>query len=223
MPEVNIIVAINDHGAIARLAEFPAQAKVALGRALTRTASWARTRVLNAVSANMAVKKSDLDGRHRFGGITATKANPDRLNAHVEITGARIPLIRFGGRPKNVPKRQRGVSFAIGVMGSKTITRNAFVAQMKSGHVGFFRRVEGGGHVKITAKSGKRAGKAIWSGKGLAELRGPSVPYVADGTPEFQGLLKIDAGQRLELQIDREVNFILTGTSKGEGDGGGDG
>lgn len=214
-------IRIDDHGAAAELAAFPALLRQATVRTLNRTAEWARTRTLDAIVGNLALKRSDLDGRHRFGGVTlGARANRNRLVAGVSITGARIPLYRFGGSPTQPPNgvRQTGISYKLDAGGGRTtVTKNAFVARMPSGHVGFFQRVPGADYrVRVIAKSGLRAGKTIEVQRGIHELRGPSIPHVADNQPEFKKLLEVDAGERLELQMHREVNFILTGTSKGE-------
>lgn len=210
-------IRIDDHGAAAELAAYPALQATALARALNRTADWSRVRTLDAVVANLAVKRSDLDGRHRFGGVTlGKKATKASQVASVNVTGARIPLFLFGGSPKEPPSPS-GIRYKLDAGSvAKSLTTNAFVARMPSGHIGFFRRILGAGHKRIVAKSGLAAGKRISSGEPIAEYYGPSIPHVADNQPEFKKLLEVDAGERLELQMHREVNFILTGTSKGE-------
>lgn len=199
------------------LARLGAMAPTAIMRAINRTAQWSRTRAIEAITANMALKKSDLDGRHRFGGVFATKARPQDLQAVLRVTGKRIPLFRFAGRPTQPGRTSRGISYQIDAGGSrKRIEKNAFFARLKSGHEGFFRRLADRKGLRHTR--GPKLGKRIGSGE-LAELRGPSIPHVAENQPAFQKMLRVDAGQRLELQLEREANFILTGTSKGASDG----
>ena len=193
-------VKIKDGGAIVQLTEYPKLQGVAILRGINRTLDWCRTRTLDAITGNLAIKRSDLDGQHRFGGVTVRHATQTALFAVLNVTGNRIPLYRFAGKPDMPPKgqRQHGVTYRIDQEGGhKRIRTNAFVAVMKSGHIGFFRRAGG-------ASRGR-----------LLELFGPSVPHAASNRPEFKRLLEADAGARLELQISREVNFILTGSSKG--------
>ena len=136
-------IKIDDHGAMQRLSSFPSLQKTAMARALTRTAAWAKTRTLDAITGEggLAIKRSDLDGKHSFGGVTATKATSERLEGRVNVSGHRIPLFRFSGRPTSSPT-MHGVSYTIGEgTGRKTIEHNAFFARMKTGHVGFFRRL----------------------------------------------------------------------------------
>jgi hypothetical protein len=224
MSRLGVQIRINDHGAADALRAMPELLKIAQGRALTRTADWARVRTVRAIAGHIALAQSDLNGSHRFGGVTATKANPDKLHAEVNITGARIPLFRFAGRPTEpvTPKGRAGVggvSYQIDAQGGrKRITENAFMLRAPSGHRGFFRRIGGGRRIKMTAKGGKRAGKSIWSEKGLAELFGPSIPHVAEESPEFRKLLEVDCGARLELEMERQVTYIITGSSAGDGE-----
>jgi hypothetical protein len=209
-----IDIQVNDNGLGKIFDDFPATKKVILSRAINRTAAWSRTRTLEAITQNLALKKSDLDGSHRFGGVTLTRANPDHLEARVNVSGSRIPLIYFHGTP-NAPPSPRGIAYQIDAGGGrKRLTLDAFVAVMSSEHTGFFKRKsEGTTHRKIIAKTGKRAGKAIWSEGPLIQLYGPSIPQVAENQPAFQRLLEVDAGDRLALQVDREMNFVLTGNS----------
>ncbi len=214
IPGITTTIKMDDHGAAARLAEWPNLQKQAQARALTRTAEWARTRTVEAVVANLALKKSDLNGQHRFGGVTATKATVNHLAASVKITGGRIPLYRFSPWPKSAPT-PAGIRYQIDAGGgAKRIMHNAFVAKMKSGHVGFFRRLKGTLRYNAREAGGRKLGKLKDSGQ-IAELWGPSIPHVAEAQPAFKKMLQIDLGERLEMQLGREVNFILTGTSKG--------
>ena len=217
-------IRVDDGGVIARLAAYPAQQGQALMRAVNRTAEWCRTRTVEAVVGNLAVKKSDLDGSHDFGGIKARKTNQPGGVAYVNITGNRIPLFLFKGKPTAAPSK-RGISYQIDAGGGrKSITKNAFYARMKSGHAGLFTRLSnlqqlrryhllGGAKNLRIPKAGLRARTQI------RELFGPSIPHVAENRPEFKKMLEVDAGARLEMQVGREVNFILTGTSKGASDG----
>lgn len=211
-----ITVDVNDHGAIAQLDAYPARQAVVLARAVNRTGQWARTRTLNAITSTLAVKKSDLDGKHRFGGVTVSHATTAAPEAVLSVTGDRIPLFRFHGKPTALPEgRQRGISYQVDAGGGrKKQTLDVFLGIMKSGHPGFYKRETDAKRYKIRARHGKREGKWIWSEGPLIELYGPSIPHVAEENPEFQQLLKVDASDRLALQVEREVSFELTGTSK---------
>jgi hypothetical protein len=205
---------------LSRLEGFPAAKNVVMARAINRTADWSRVRSLDAITDNLAVKRSDLDGRHRFGGVVATRATQNKLQATVKVSGNRIPLFRFSGTPKRPPTK-RGIAYRIDAQGGrKRMEKNAFTAVMNSTHTGFFKRESSGTkHVKIIARSGRREGKMIWSERPLVELFGPSIPHVARQQPSFQRLLQTDAGERLNLSLTREVNFLLTGSSKGASGG----
>ena len=186
-------------------------------RALNRTASWARTRALDAIATNINVKKKDLDGKHRFGGVTTRRANKNDQRASVKITGRRIPLFRFDGKPKEPWGRRgllvsrikdrketvtrgrgkKGISYRIDTKGArKYLKKNAFPVRFKSGHVGFYYR-----------KGSERLP--------IQQFYGPSIPHAAEKSPAFQQMLTIDASAQLAVNIQREVNYLLTGNSSG--------
>lgn len=207
-------IQMQDHGALARLAAYPAAQDAALTRALNRTNDWSKTRTVKMVAAQVNVKQKDL--REKF--IKTQRATYTRQMANMTVTGGRISLSKFSGKPALPPvgQRQTGIKYKIQTDGGVTMLKgNAFAVVLKWGGVAFMRRLPDQKHVRVMARTGKRAGKWIWSAKALALLWGPSVPLVAQGLDEFQALLKVQAGERLEMQMEREVNFILTGSSKG--------
>ncbi len=175
------------------LREIPNGAPTAIMRGLNKTVDWVNTATLRAITDNINVKAADLrDSPHRFGGVNKTPATMDNLVAMVSVTGSRIPLFRLGGRP-TVPPTRRGISYQIDTGGGrKTIAHGAFVVHMKSGHVGFYRR----------------AGKARFPF--TKELEGPSIPHVAEHSPELRRALDIDAGEQLSVNVQRAVDFLLS-------------
>lgn len=214
---IKIEVTVRSKEALATLSAFPRLQDRAMLRGLNKAMAWARTRTVKAVTDSLNIKQKDLKGEHRFGGIEVIRASPKRLRTEMKVTGNRLPLFRFAGKPSALPQgRQKGISYKIDAGGGrKRIKGNAFLVRFKSGHHGFFRRVGSG----IGPKGGVQTE--------LAELRGPSIPHVAENQPEVKAMLDVDASERMELEVGRAMDFILnpkglnplTGKDEGATDG----
>lgn len=207
------------------LKHYPALVRTAAARAANRAATWAKTRIVDQVSLALGIKKSDIDGKwtHRnFGGVFVShKAKPEEGEAYseVSINGARVPLFRFSGQPAKPPTLE-GISYTIGA-GAQF--HNAFTAVMASGHIGFFKRIAGGGG------GGKH--KWLWthghwvkSGSPIQELLGPSIPHVAEESADFKKLVSVDAHDYFSERMDHELGFIFSTGKLGpeeSGNGGG--
>lgn len=215
MASLKVDISVDDQGLIAQLDRFPHAKDMAITRALNRTGDWVKTRMTNIADEVLTVKRSDISK-----SLSVTRARPDHQLAQVKMSGKRISLFKFLGKPTKAPTRH-GISYQISpAEGRKTIEHNAFTAVV-GGITAFFKRAstERNWHVKVIAKSGKRAGKFIWSQNKINKLFGPSTVKVVESSPAFSQLATVGAAERLELQIGREINFLLTGSSKGT-DGG---
>jgi len=133
---------------------YPSKAQKVIVRALNRGIVAARTQIVRDVASDSGMKVGDV--RKAISQRNATTASPKaRLGAGL----GRLPLIRFNARgPEPSHGRGRGVSYRIGT-GSRGRVETAFIATMKSGHRGVFRRV-----------GTKRLG--------IIELQGPSLGQV---------------------------------------------
>lgn len=212
---MQIVVTINDKdGLVRQLDQFPETKKTALSRAINRTAQWVRTRTVEILKPLLFVNRV-ADIRNN---IKLTKSRPDYLRGVVNVSPKRIGLFQFHGKPTQAPTPS-GISFQLTSDGDvERLEHNAFVATV-GGVTNFFKRADTdrNWHVKVIAKSGKRAGKPIWSQNKINKLWGPIPTYLLEHSKEFEKLTKVDAGERLELQLTREVSFLLTGSSKVEG------
>jgi hypothetical protein len=101
----------------------------------------AGARALNKVMKSAKVQEAkDIRSIYRMKAadvketITVRKASWSKLRAGLVTTGKRIALYLF-----NAKQNRRGVAVTITKGGRKTIT-GAFIATMKSGHVGVFTR-----------------------------------------------------------------------------------
>ena len=142
-------------------------------RALNRTASQART----AAAKDMAKEVGQAIGLSKGGlkkSIKHVRANRWNLRAKLVVTGRALPLIRFGAR-----KVKQGVSAA--AWGKRKIYKGVFIAKMKSGRKGVFRR---------TSKDRLP----------IKELYGPSLPK------EFRKKKLVDAMKK-EIAITWPKNF----------------
>lgn len=196
------------------LKELGEKRNIAIMRACNRSAAWARTRHLQRIPQALNVSRDAIDARkHRDGAVAVKNASTSRLEAHVHTTGRRIRLYRFNGKAITPPATGVPVSFQIRPGNGKVFTNNAFGVRFKNGHEGYFRRGGAGRSRRIVAMTGKRAGKKISSEGGLREYFGPSVPRVAEKDPDMKRLFTVDSAQRFEVEMQRQVNFILTGNA----------
>lgn len=192
------------------LKDAPKKAIVALQRAVNYAGSKARTVAKKAIAEELGIKQSDLTKPHRFGSqskfhtgpaLDLIKAGKDKLEATLRIAGRRIPVSFFKPKP-NKPKRpsRGGVKFTIGKHGTTHVAR-AFIGRGRagdassaqeatSGHVGVFSRYPGVKRLKIY------------------ELKGPSIPFVAEKNPPLKQALEYDVKPAMEKELDRQLDLI---------------
>ena len=137
------------------------------------------------------------------------------VQAYVRFSGKRIPLYRFDGASPSQPTRDtsRRVPVKAGEAGwllmhpsaaaaghvlkgtSPYRVESAFVARMRSGHVGIFERTGG-----MTSKGRDE----------IKELFGPSVPQML-GSEDVEKTLAEEAMKSFEKDLDHNVLAILSG------------
>ena len=163
----------------------------AFSAALNRVGQGVKTEASKKVRETYDIKAGDVK---RYGNIRITKANVGRLQLLLTSRGPNIPLIRFKTRPSKPPARQPKVLTAsVKKSGGKPIP-GAFVAAMRSGHIGVF----------------KRSGK---SRTPIGELYGPAVPVMLN-EPGVSEHLQEEASRRMQKRLDHEVNRVLGRFSK---------
>ena len=206
----------------ALLEEFPKTAPRAIMRAINHTAAKANTVTLKAITSHINIKRQDIaatkSGKapHSFGAVRVRKATTTRLQATVQVTGKKIPLIWFrarqlkGKRVKltNVATRKTsrrrmaggGVRYKILKSGAAKTIPSAFLGQGRinrgkrtgehSGHTGVFRRR---GRARLP----------------IMQLFGPSIPHVAEQSPTLKRALDVDMTKSLSARIDHEIGRLL--------------
>lgn len=164
--------------AVARLKD---RAPRAIARALNRAAVSTRTAMVRAVARDIGLPVGTVREATR-----TENAIPTNLTARVIARGSRIPLIDFRAR-----QTKSGVSARLA--GGAGKYPHAFIATMRSGHRGVFRR------------SGPRR-------LPITELHGPSIVHVFNKHREAG----IEAGEAsLVKNLTHELRFALTDAAQG--------
>ena len=161
------------------LRNFPRALPKVMSRALTRTATSARTQISRSLASRIGIKIKDVRTR-----LTLTKATYSNWRSRVGISGRRFGLIKFAAR-----QTKKGVTYRKGGR-SRVLIRHAFIATMPSGHRGVFIR-----------KAGPRLP--------IAEMRGPSLAQVFKGTRGEVDRIQAESLAKLGKNIHDQVNLIL--------------
>lgn len=183
----------------------------ALKTAVKKAAARIRKSSVQAVRERYAISAANVRAEKN---VQISYSYQSGVQAYVRFGGKRIPLYRFdGASPASpTPDRSRRVpvlgpdgwrlmhpgAAAVGHALKSTAPfrfENAFVAEMKSGHIGIFERTGG-------MTSGER--------DELDELYGPSVPQML-GSQEVSEKLSKEAMAGFEEDLDRAVQAILSG------------
>lgn len=162
-------------------------------RAINRTLTTVRAAAAREIATDIGVPATAVKK-----ALAVTKARFRHLEGLITITGRRIPLsaLRPTG-PEPSRGKGQGVSYALG--GSRRRIREAFLATLKSGHRGVFRRVP----------PSLRKSRGAWSKNlPIIELFGPSIPRVA-GKTTIRSLLRTLGMATYVRNLKHEVQFLL--------------
>lgn len=166
------------------LAGIPKGAERAFSAAINRGLSHAKTQALKQVKNVYAVKPAALNEATKTRVQTASTGN---LAGYVSFSGVKIPLYKFQVTPKEPGKGK----VRAGVMkGGGTAFESAFIAKMKSGHIGIFERITSK-RLPIEEKMGLSAAQMVQNEVIMEQL-----------TKEAQE--KVD--ERLKHEIERILN-----------------
>lgn len=168
------------------LERIPGAAPKAMARAINRATESARTEAARKVRALYYITQKDVTST-----IKIYKASPSDLSAMVLSRGNLIALTKFRVTPKKPqPKRRREIIVRV-KRGGGGVVKKAFVARMKSGHIGVF----------------KRAGERRYP---IDQMYGPSIPEML-GNSSVTGWVEEKARERLDQRLDHEINRLLEG------------
>jgi len=156
-------------------------------RALNKVATWARSRVVKGLAAELGLRQSYIRKKH----TRLRRATWRHLGAAVRVEGRkRIRLIEFHAR-----QTARGVSYRIGKGGGRKRIAHAFIATMPGGHTGVYVRT-----------GAKRLP--------IAERFGPSVMQVFEKGMDAGREIVAQSHTRLGMEIDRQVGVLLERAGK---------
>ncbi len=178
----NVRVHLDIKDALAAIDGLGKRAQRAIVRAINRSADSGRTIMTQSISRDTGIASKTVRRE-----IVINRATPGSLVAQIFVEGIRLPLIAFQARGQE-PSRGRGRGVSYRLPGGRGRNANAFIATMKSGHRGVFKRTTKG-RLPIT------------------ELHGPSLPYV------FRKYLPVGqarAKEALHKNIQSEIRFELT-------------
>lgn len=193
------------------LAEFPKGVEKAGRTAVNRAVSHLRTNSAKAIRERYDVSAASVRANEN---VSVRYSFQNGVQAFVTFSGHKIPLYRYGGAapvgpavdtgklvPVMIGGQWRMVHPGIAARGHQLKTtvpatfQNAFVARMKSGHVGIFQ-----------ATGGMTSG----GGDEIQELMGSSVPQML-GSPDVTESLVEKAVEKFEERLEHEINAILNG------------
>ncbi len=196
----------------ALLAGIPGGMDKAMKAAMSRTVRRLRSESNKAIQEKYDISDA---GIRTEKNVRVSYSYQNGVQATVTFSGRKIPLYRFGGASPAVPTQDIGAGRKpVMVHGAWTMQyqgvaakghefkdtgptqfMDAFVARMKSGHVGIFERTGG------STSEGSDA---------IREIMGSSVAQMV-GKPEVAERLTEDAYQMFETELDKAVYRILTG------------
>lgn len=146
------------------LAGVPKGAERALSNAMNRGLSKMKTGAAKKVREVYTVQSSAIN---EATNTRIQKASTGNLAGYIHFSGYKIPLYKFKVTPK-APGIKKQVTAAV-KKGGGTAFENAFIAQMKSGHIGVFER-ETSKRFPIEEKMGLAMAQMVGNQNVIAEL-----------------------------------------------------
>jgi hypothetical protein len=193
------------------LADVPGGMDRALKSATKRAVSFLRTQSTKEIRQRYDITRKNIRAEQN---IRVNYRYFNGIEARVTFRGNKIPLWRYGGSSPSEPTVNSGKTIMAIVNGnlrpvhpgvaaaghqlvstSPTTLSRAFVAQMKSGHIGIFERT---------------GGKTPTGDAEIRELMGSSVPQMLGGD-EVKERLGEQAMSKFEERLMHEVDAIVKG------------
>ena len=176
--------AVERVGAI--LAGVPNGAERALSNAINRGISRVKTGAIRRVKEIYTVQSGAFNEATK---IRVNKASTGNLVGFVSFAGYKIPLYKFKVTP-TAPGVKKQVRAAV-MKGGGTPFEDAFIAQMRSGHIGVFER-ETRKRFPIEKKMGLSAAQMV-------------------GNEKVIETLEEEAQQLVNQRLEHEINRLLSG------------
>lgn len=178
-------------GVKAALAHLLGAAEKAVARAVNRAAQSAKVAAIRKATQEYVIKRARISETFEVG-----RATPSQPSAFIRSKGRPRALPYFRTRPRQVPrKKPRKALFAQVKQGGGGTIRGAFLARMKSGHLGVFHRTDGSSSLPIQ------------------QNYGPSVPQMLR-SPSVSAFIREKAQAVLGERLEHEVGALLKGVMK---------
>lgn len=162
--------------------ELGNRAPKAIARGLNRTASNVKVAMSRSIATDLRIKVGTVKNN-----IGIWNATPGRLVTQLTASNKRIPLIQFGARGPE-PSRGRGRGVSVRLPGGQSRLPKAFIATMRSGHRGVFKRRPGIHRLPII------------------ELKGPSIARVFK---KHAAIGQARHTEQLEKNVAHEIEFAI--------------
>ncbi len=184
---------------VREFSEFPSHIRKGFVRALNRAVASARTVMVREIARDTGLRSKDVRD-----ALLMSEATQNRPEARLAASLKKIPLIKFRARGP-FPSRGRGRGVTYRLTGSRGRHPNAFIARMKSGHEGVFKRADSTSHKSAAA----------WSKNlPIIELHGPSLGHVF---AKYRPLAAARAREVFETNLDHEMSWKKKASSHGAG------
>lgn len=193
----------------ALLVNIPGGAERAAKSAAQRAVSHLRTNSAKAIQEKYDISAANIRANEN---VTVRYTHQDGVQAYVTFAGSKIPLFRYGGASPGAPAYDKSRLVPAMIQGkwrmahpgipahghqlrdtSPALFEHAFVAQMRTGHVGIFERADG--------RSGDGA---------ISEIMGGTVPGML-GKDEVKQKLGEQAAEKFQERYHHEVARLLNG------------
>lgn len=173
------------------LKNIPGGIDKAVVRAINRSVDRAQTATVKKVRDRYYIKAGDVRKT-----IKVKKANYSDQIAIIRSTGSPVALSKFKITPSKPPQKRTKKPVRARVVKGEggELKRRAFVAKMKSGHIGVF----------------ERAGKSRYP---INQFYGPSVPQML-GHKSVVTYVKERAKEQLVSRLDHEIERLLRGAGR---------
>jgi len=190
------------------LRDYPARVTRATVRALNRAIGSGQSVMTKEIAADTGLKQKDVRD-----ALVKREATASRPEASLAATLKRIMLIKFGAKgPTPTRGKGRGVTYRL--KGGKGRVESAFIATMKSGHTGVYRRAGAMQRGAAGPSASARKSAGAWSGNlPIIELKGPSIGQVFK---KFRAAGLARALEVFQKNFDHELKFT---NSPGQSDG----
>lgn len=172
------------------LGHIPGAAQKAAAHAINRATQTAKSAAATEARKSYVIKHGDV-----LKTITIRKASPGDLTAAVVSRGHVVALPKFRVTPRQPqPTRKKPIQVRVKRNDGGGPINSAFVAKMRSGHIGVFNRT-----------GGKRFP--------IIQRYGPSVPQML-GSPSVRLWVEQRATEMLDKRLDHEIKRILQGSAE---------